>query len=87
MSDFEKQNNTYKSVIGQLKRLEERTTDPDAKLLIYGALCKVEDAYHIEITSFRAMVRRALSVVAQVYSDAFANIARAFRDTDEETDE
>lgn len=84
MNEFDKHNNTYKSVIGQLKRLEERSTDAEAKLLIGGAIYKVEEAYHIEITSFVAKVRRVLGTVAQVYSDVFANIARAFRVTDEE---
>ena len=84
MNELEKNNNTYKSVIGQLKRLEERSTDTEAKLLIGDAIYKVEEAYHIEIASIRAKVRQVLSIVAQAYSDAFANVARAFRGTDKE---
>lgn len=84
MNEFDKHNNTYKSVIGQLKRLEERSTDTEAKLLIGDALYKVEEAYHVEITSLVAKLKRVMSNVAQAYSDAFAGIARSFRTADEE---
>jgi hypothetical protein len=69
--------------------LEERSTDTEAKLLIGDAIYKVEEAYHMEITSLVAKFKRAFSNVAQAYSDLFADIARSFRTADEQegTDE